>query len=166
MIKVEFDAASVRRINALIRRIERAQAFGEDRSKLTTAMRDEQAKTWSRNFPTGARYGGYAPLASRTVENRVAQGFAAGPPLIRSGLLLRQVHRQSREGRPNNDGVFWNFYNYPLGSNIGVYPIFHNEGTSKMPARKFWDLNGEDQQMHERRAERWLTSLGRIIGIG
>lgn len=166
MLNVRFDAASVAKIERLIRRIERAQAYGDDRKKLTTAMRDKQAKTWVQNFPKGGRYGGYKKLNPQTVSNRLARGFAAGPPLIRSGLLQRVVGRQSHEGRPTNDGVFWNFYNYPFGSDVGVYPIYHNQGTTSIPARKFWDLNGQDLQMHEKRAEQWLGELGRIIVSG
>lgn len=164
MIKIQFDSESFARVERLLTRVNRAKALGDDRTKLTTPMRNQQAGLWSRNFPTGNRYGGYAPLSPKTVKDRQAKGWSAGPPLVRSGFLQRTVHRQSYEGIATNDGVFWNFYNVPVGSDVGVFPVWHNEGTSTMPARKFWELNAKDEALHRERAERWLTNIGKVLG--
>lgn len=157
---LRWTADSLQKINKMIRNIDKAETFGDNRMDLTKGMRDDQADAWMQDFPRdGAkRYGGLSGLASRTIQNRVAQDFPAGPPLVRSGNMMQDVEAQSRRGVYSHNGVFWSFRDKFGSPDRSIVPVHQNQW------RTFWDLQEDkDLSVHESRVDAWLGQLGRII---
>lgn len=102
---------------------------------------------WRENF-SGQRSGdgqSWAALKPSTIRERLAGGYPAGPILVRSGhlrasLLNRGASDSYEEVQTTGDG--WTL----LVGTEDRKAIFHEIGTSKMPARPFIALSDAAEQ--------------------
>ncbi len=161
-LKLSWDAASLRRINKVIANVERAKFFGGNRRPLLLDMRQKQAEAWMHDFPNATkRYGGKSNLEKSTIRNRIKQGFAPGPPLVRSGYTQRMFQGVAFNAPTTNSEVFWNIRDYKGASDISAMLALQNEH------RHFADLTEDkDLPLHQLRVEQWLGELGRIVVSG
>lgn len=99
----------------------RLAKFGQniDTAQITTAMAASVENNFAVEGPN------WAPLADKTIEERLAQGYDAGPILTRSGALRRGFIK-------SNDQTSATL------SDPSIYGVDHHTGTGKMPARPFF----------------------------
>lgn len=119
------DAAEIARLQHLGPLLDKIEGVAQ------AAVADNFAGEWD-----GAS--GWAPLAESTQEDRVRRGYSAAHPILqRTGELASTID-----------------YRHDLGADDAAveiepradYAAFHQEGTSKMPARPFVALSERDQE--------------------
>lgn len=164
LFKIKVEDSSFQNIKVLQAKLRRAVRRIRKRSDLMRDVRQRQAKAWLRNFDAeGGRYGGWEPLAKKTIRNRKWLGYGEGPMLKRSRTLRSIVSNQSYNGIVDDSSVTWNFVNEGRGSDQGGYPLYHTLGTKHIPPRVFWDLNEKDVPILENAGRRWLKAFAEEV---
>jgi phage gpG-like protein len=99
------------------------------------AIEEHLAAAFERNF---AQQGpGWAPLKPSTIRSRIAQGYAAGPILTRSGAYREAL----------TTGLITNTSSNEMTVAAPVVPgAFHQAGTRRMPARPIRLTEGEKRE--------------------
>lgn len=106
----------------------------------------------ARQFATegAAGSGGWAPLADATIEARLARGGQAGPVLddtgaLKNSLTVKGAANQVLELTPDRMSV----------GTLDPKATFHQQGTSRMQARKPIDLPESTRKDFAKTAQRW-----------
>lgn len=101
-------------------------------------LQDAVAQAFRRNFARqGSAQGPWARLSQRTIEDRLRQGYAPGPILVRSGRYRRSWIDDPPVARTRQGNV----QQFLIGSDSRLAP-WHEFGTPTMPARPVAELDG------------------------
>ena len=131
-----------------------AGAFGRelrDLRPLWDRFEPVMAEMEQRQFDTRGD-GAWPPLAESTLRQKSMRGWPADP-LVRTGALKDSL---TDPGRAFTKGPM----NAEYGTNI-PYAHYHQDGTSKMPARQVIPdpVKAEDRRKFEREMVRWIDSV-------
>lgn len=99
-------------------------------------------------------------LAPSTVRERLRLGYGARPILVRSGSLLNSLMGGTdsvEEFSTSNDG-----WVLSVGTK-NKYAIFHELGTSKMPARPFIEISQSSQEKVADSLEQMISEIERRV---
>lgn len=137
-------------------------AFPEALRAALPAVRSGHA----RNFATeSSGFGGWAPLAPRTIAERVRLGFGPGPKLVRTGQLRAHVLSAAPVVRRTAGG-------YELrirpGDSVGGVPKYaaNARGTDRIPARPMVSLTPAASRTVTSAISRFLRQRAAAHGIG
>lgn len=139
-INITFKIAGHQEINR------RLATFGQDISDLSPAwervgmaLLADFAQNFAQEGGLFGRISAWAPLAPGTVRERVRLGYGGAHPILyRTGQLAQST---SQRGTPGNI-----FDVQPMRLTVGTatpYAQFHQQGTSRMPARRIIGLTSE-----------------------
>ena len=135
----------------------------ERREDVLRKIKERQIARWARNFDQqGKIYGPWPALSPRwTIPERRAQGYGAGPKLIREGYLRTHFVRSNQEGVVDNQAVQWNFRN-----KFDAWIVTHHEGMpnplpnrAPIPARPLWDLDPTDEDAIANILDDWVDDV-------
>lgn len=127
---------------------------------LTEIGHDFQADFMQNMASEGGLYGGWAPLAASTIEDRLRKGYGAGPILVRTMRLANSLAGQSA------DSIFAvTPTTLRVGTNDPKAP-YHQRGTRKMPKRQIVGVTWFRRQMIVRRIGDWVREQARLAGVG
>lgn len=104
--------------------------------------------------------GGWAPLAESTLTEKRRAGYGAMPILWRSGDLGESLVTAGAEGNVSIIG--------PDGVTLGTairYASFHQQGTTKMPARKIVGLTWQRKSGVVKRLGDYVREQARAAGL-
>lgn len=108
----------------------------------------------------GADAGPWKPLAASTIQERIRLGFGPEPILWRTGALMESLTDRDADGAIFDVGPD----HLTVGSDL-FYAGFHQEGTSKMPARPMVGLSWTRGQAIKNRLRAFVYEQVRAAGL-
>lgn len=143
----------VKDLNGIVKR-------SEDMSPVFEAYARYLMGVVARNFEAEGRPKRWAALAPSTVQDRIRKGYGPGPILERTGKLKRSLTERGATGNILRIGP----KSLKYGSSV-KYFVYHQYGTSTMPARKMMVAQRQDNSQLSRIANTYLRE-GRITYRG
>ena len=163
MITIKVD---VKGLDAAIKRMEKGRDKLDDLKEPLDTIKTKQTRRWAQNFTSeGGIYDKWAPLSPEwTIPERKAQGYGAGPILIRQGTLLAHFVEQNEAGEVTNDAINWTMTNKGgdrgyAASTVSMHTGYTTALNTVVPARKLWDLDETDQRNAEKELEKYVERV-------
>lgn len=122
MIEITVDKAKLNALSNNFDKLINSMDFKKPLKESAGLMMEEQQANFGQQ---GRLYGTWAPLAASTRRDRVYNGYSAARPiLVRTGKLMKGF-------------VMRNLTSKSVAiANLVDYAIYHQDGTTRMPARK------------------------------
>lgn len=97
-------------------------------------------------------HGAWPGLAASTLAQKAAHGYPSDP-LVRTGDLRASLVNPGMAAETSGDTLIY-------GTDVD-YAGYHQDGTSKMPARKVIDLRADDRRRLEQETVAWIDDVAR-----
>jgi phage gpG-like protein len=129
------------------------------REPLKRSIQQVLAPSFKKNFRAGGRPDRWEPLAEETVKFRRYYGFNAGPPLVRSGRLMKTIQQfniwsinETQAAITNLPEKIW----YGKVQQAGLVKGGKSAAAGNIPPRPFVLIQGEDYDAIEKVFENWF----------
>lgn len=143
-------------VEKLVKRI--ATPSNTQRREVSDAIR----AGFAANFASqGSARGAWATLAPATIRDRIRRGFGASPIRVRTGKGRSGFVERGHPDHVENVSTISQGVLYEVGSSDQTVSLFHETGTSRMPARPVTPLSDEHEQRILRVIEQSILRMAR-----
>lgn len=153
-------------LDAAIKKMEQGREKLDNLKDPLDKIKTKQIRRWAQNFSSqGGIYDKWAPLSPDwTIPERVAEGYGAGPILVRQGTLLAHFVEQNEAGEVSNDAINWTMSNKGSTRGYAAATVSMHQGyttalNTEVPARKLWDFDATDKRNAEKELEKYVERI-------